>query len=291
MFWLNMLGILIVITVMVTFYRFTTRLIRIPLKGFEVIWWGIGFIACHVVLENSLPGLTERLSDQYASFTSLVLTLQYALLLLGCVLLLYGAYQLLGSLQNQLKPQYEMLVERSLVGVFRVENNKITYANPRLGEIFGGSRENLVGKDLSDLVHGEDVKLVQDAIENSIAEETPVNIEFRAVHASGRELLIQALGDSVKTVDGQVFQATIQEITGQLRFEEEMRKSEERFRRLLEHSQETVVIHDMGKIEFVNPSGARLLSAENENLLIGKDLLEFFPAESREEMVRHFEDI
>jgi len=292
MFWLSMLRIFIVIVSTIIFYRLTTRLIKIPLKGFRTIWAGIALFVCNAVVGSTFHNLSPELIDQYAFLVPLGLTFRYALLPIGCILLLYGAYRLLASLQEHLKPRYEALVERSLVGVFRVEDKKITYANPRFAEIFGDSRANLVGIELSEIVHPEDIQNVQSAIDTCLSDEgKTINIEFRAMHHTGREIQVQALGDCFATVDGKAFQATMQEITERVRFAEQMRKSEERYRRLLEHSQETVIIHDMGNIEFVNPSGARLLVAKDEKSLIGKNLLDFFPADIQDDMNRHFHDI
>ena len=54
-----------------------------------------------------------------------------------------------------------------------------------------------------------------------------------------------------------------------------LRESEERYRRLVEHSPVAVAVHSGGNIVFVNPAGARLLGAATPEEIVGRPMLDF----------------
>jgi PAS domain S-box-containing protein len=58
------------------------------------------------------------------------------------------------------------------------------------------------------------------------------------------------------------------------RAEAELRDSEERYRRLVEHSPVAVAVHSGGNLVFVNPAAARLFGATSPEQLIGRPMLE-----------------
>jgi diguanylate cyclase (GGDEF)-like protein/PAS domain S-box-containing protein len=65
-----------------------------------------------------------------------------------------------------------------------------------------------------------------------------------------------------------------------------VRESEERYRKLVELSPDGIVIHQDGKLVFINPSGLSILGAREEHELVGRELADFIHPEFRE---RHFQ--
>ena len=59
------------------------------------------------------------------------------------------------------------------------------------------------------------------------------------------------------------------------RGETELRESEERYRRLVEHSPVAVLVHSGGNVVFVNPEAVHLLGASDAGQLLGRPILEF----------------
>jgi PAS domain S-box-containing protein len=57
--------------------------------------------------------------------------------------------------------------------------------------------------------------------------------------------------------------------------EDKIRQSEERYRRLVELSPDTIAIHSEGKVVFMNTAGAKLLGAATPDELIGKPVMDF----------------
>jgi len=74
----------------------------------------------------------------------------------------------------------------------------------------------------------------------------------------------------------------IEEAVEHKRVDEELRESEERYRKLVEFSPDAISIHSEGKIVFINASGTKLLGAANPEQLIGKPVIDFVHPDYRE---------
>lgn len=69
------------------------------------------------------------------------------------------------------------------------------------------------------------------------------------------------------------------EIGDRIRAEEQLRESEERYRRLVELSPEAITVSSGDTFLYINPSGARLLGANNPDDLIGRSIWPFIAPE------------
>ncbi|WP_243385924.1 EAL domain-containing protein [Bacillus kexueae] len=61
-----------------------------------------------------------------------------------------------------------------------------------------------------------------------------------------------------------------------------IQESEDRYRRLVEHSPEVILVHIKGKIVYVNDAGVRLARANSASEIIGRNIFDFVPEENRE---------
>ena len=71
------------------------------------------------------------------------------------------------------------------------------------------------------------------------------------------------------------YRGTGANITERVEAEKALRRSEERYRRLVDLSPDGILIHVQDRIVFVNPAAVRLLSATSAGDLIGRSLLDF----------------
>ena len=65
--------------------------------------------------------------------------------------------------------------------------------------------------------------------------------------------------------------------------EEQLRESEGRYRSLIEHSPEAIVVHREGRIVFANPSSVRMFGAKSAEDLLGTEMLDRIHPDSRRE--------
>ncbi|MBN2125867.1 MAG: PAS domain S-box protein [Deltaproteobacteria bacterium] len=72
---------------------------------------------------------------------------------------------------------------------------------------------------------------------------------------------------------------------------EALKESEDRYRRLVEHSFDGIAIHRNGRIVFVNPAGAGLLGARGPEQLIGMSLMSFVHPDYRRTVEKRIRDV
>jgi PAS domain S-box-containing protein len=124
--------------------------------------------------------------------------------------------------------------------------------------------------DFVELVHPQDRAKVDAAFEASLEKGAPSAVEYRIVMADGR---VKVLEEHWRVFhDGQGRPArlmgTCQDITQRKRAEEALRESEDRYRDLVECSQDLLCTHDLeGKLLSSNPAPARILGYEVPELL------------------------
>ncbi len=92
-------------------------------------------------------------------------------------------------------------------------------------------------------------------------------------------------------VDGEVTRIAMiaRDITDRRKSEDGLRESEERYRQLVEISPDGVIIHQEGKIMFLNPAALVMLGVKDGNELLGKNVLEIIHPDSRDAVRNNIE--
>jgi len=80
----------------------------------------------------------------------------------------------------------------------------------------------------------------------------------------------------------------VRDITEQEVAREELKASEERYRRLIDAAPVGIAVQREGRIDFINPAGATILGASESRDIIGRPFTDFVPAEQRAEMIKSF---
>ncbi len=103
--------------------------------------------------------------------------------------------------EQALKDSEEMFrnpVELSPVGVFLVQDNLVMYANPRLAEMAGYSRNEMFNRSFDSMILPDDLPGVKEAIGRLLRGDIPaVDIEFRAVTKDGTLVDVEAYGSTM----------------------------------------------------------------------------------------------
>ena len=187
--------------------------------------------------------------------------------------------------------KYRTVFENTGTSMVIVEESTIiSLANKEFAQLTGFSKDDIEGKKRwTEFVVKEDLErmLAQHQLRRQNQEKALTHYEFRVVTKSGDIHTIYLSIDMIPGTTKSV--ASLMDITERKRAEGALRESEEKFRSLVEHALEGILILDLqGTILFANNAAARTIEADDCAGLIGRNVMEFIAPESREDVVRDF---
>ena len=157
----------------------------------------------------------------------------------------------------------------------------IRYASPAFRRILGHEPQEVQGRDAFGFLHPEDLPEVARVFSEGLEEPgRVVKAEYRVRHADGRWVHVEALGRNLlhdPAVRGIVINS--RDVTERHRVEEELRRSEQYFRSLIENALDIIsVLAADGTILYESPSYGRILGFPPEEML-GKSAFDFIHPE------------
>ena len=165
------------------------------------------------------------------------------------------------------------------VCIVRDSDGIIIYANQKFEKIFGYSSGELNGKPVNILNYSNATKSAYETyleIADKIVTYGEVTYEVHNVKKDGTPFWCKATTSLYNHPEyGKVYVAVQADITESKKIEEELRKSEKKYRELIELCQEGIwMIDDSGYTTFVNPEMCEMLGYTKEEM-IGKHLFSF----------------
>ena len=128
--------------------------------------------------------------------------------------------------RTQTEELFQKPVERSLVGIYLVQDGRFVYVNPRMSEILGYPRENLEMMPFTKFCHPDDTALVIERHHRII--ETPDandDYELRAVTAEGQVISLENLLSQFQYHGRPAVIGSIMDITARKNSESSLRQS------------------------------------------------------------------
>ncbi|MCK9566661.1 MAG: PAS domain S-box protein, partial [Methanothrix sp.] len=182
------------------------------------------------------------------------------------------------------KTQYEQVISKISDIIWRHDVNANgehvgTYISPVADRMLGfpdGTIGNSFDK-YSSYVHPDDLLLVQEILTKWIRTQgTDKAVEYRLRKADGTMIWVRSIGSAYSNQDGRVTVfGTTSDITKQKEANEALRKSEEKYRRLIENSHDIIfTFTSEGRFTFVSPSCSTLLGYQ-VNQIAGKSYKQF----------------
>lgn len=145
--------------------------------------------------------------------------------------------------------------------------------NPKFAELLGYTQEEILGNNSKAIILPEDLESIKEFFKKVVAGKS-LRGEFRFVTKDGRVLWFEIVEWPVKENSEIEVEGIVRDITEKKLLEENLRKSEEKYRIIVENSQDGIVtISPDLRITYASPSAGKI-SGYDPNELVGQSIFE-----------------
>jgi two-component system cell cycle sensor histidine kinase/response regulator CckA len=166
--------------------------------------------------------------------------------------------------------RYRTAIEHSNDGVGLVSNGQYIYVNQKFLDIFGYEKpEDVIGKRPLMTVHPDDFELLKEyGGKRQRGELAPEQYEYKGIRKDGTTIFIEVSIAETTYQGGPVVLSYLRDVTERKRTEEALKRSEERFRTLVEKSAEVILLYDNDRNRiYVSPTITKILGYTIEEIL------------------------
>ncbi|RLI82939.1 hypothetical protein DRP07_04295 [Archaeoglobales archaeon] len=207
---------------------------------------------------------------------------------LGSETLVFGILRDITELKEK-KDLLENLEERTHTGIYIVQGGRFRYVNKKLTHITGYSEEELLQMDPFDLIHPDYINLVRERYyRRESGEEVPERYEWKIVTKNGEERWVEVIASRIELNGMPAVLGNVFDITHRKVMEEKLRRSEEKYRSLLEAINDVVFVLDTeGRFVFLNTRFEEV-TLYSKNEWIGRHFSEIVAPEYLESTLERF---
>jgi PAS domain S-box-containing protein len=190
--------------------------------------------------------------------------------------------------ESELK--YRSLIEEALQVIVIIQDGAIVFANPALSEITGYSNAELLlfkPEQIRALIHPDDQEMVWKRLEDRLAgKDVPSYYAMRAIKKDGTVCWFEMFAKLIDYHGRPAVQAAFIDITDRKKVEEELKKSEIKYRSLVENALAGIAATDLsGKFTFVNKALCNMIGYSEEELT-GKSFADFLNPKDRNRILQ-----
>ena len=191
------------------------------------------------------------------------------------ILALKRAGETLSRLASIVESSDDGIIGKTLDGI-------IVSWNPAAERIYGYAAQEMIGTSISVLVPPDRPDELMQILEKVRQGERVDHFETVRQRKDGSQIHVSLTVSPIRDASGEITGASTiaRDITERKRAEEALRESQERYRDLVEHSEDLIFIHDPeGKLLSVNRAFVRLLGYWRAEELIGRKLSDFLASD------------
>jgi PAS domain S-box-containing protein len=174
-----------------------------------------------------------------------------------------------------------------------IDRDLVIAQNSPRGQSFFGYDDNLaMGASVFQLMHPDDQPAVERALK-SVFDESPdeiVSIRYRAQHADGHWMVVEARGHALRVSDGPATQAVfiVRDLTESISVEAQLAESRETTRAILDAAIDSIIVIDRDLTILEANPGTQSLHGVAAADRIGRDVAELVYVEDREAVRKAF---
>jgi PAS domain S-box-containing protein len=175
--------------------------------------------------------------------------------------------------------RFRVLSETAFVGIYIIQDGRLSYVNSTLAKIFGYTPEELTGAEPALVIHPDDQAMVAENIRRRIVGEVEtVHYEFRGQCKDGETKNIEVLGGRIDFGGKTAVIGNLMDITERKQTEMALSRERELLRTLVDNLPEEVYVKDRERrFLLVNELLVRALGAQSMDEVIGKRDEDFWP--------------
>lgn len=180
--------------------------------------------------------------------------------------------------------KYKTLVDNSQDGILIIRYNQILFANNTICRMLKTTPGQLTATPATDIVHPDDRKKAQAMSALRQKGETGTMIDnYRLMVFTGGYIETESFSTVIDYEGLPASFITIHNITEKNRMQEELVKSEQKYRTLIDKATDGIIITQQGLLKFVNKAFCTL-TQYNENELIDKPYVDFVSSDDHDKM-------
>lgn len=177
--------------------------------------------------------------------------------------------------------------------VFDMSSGKALLWNKSFEIISGYSEEEIAKLKAPDSYYSkEDVEKARGHLER-ILNGAPETVELHLICKDGRRVLTECSTSVLKDIEGhpKTLISVGRDIADRKKAEDELKKSEERFRLLVENAPDAIFVRDKSSFVYLNNAALKLFGANSAYDLIGTSILERYLPQKRDEIRKRMQII
>ncbi|WP_456276797.1 PAS domain S-box protein [Bacillus sp. AK128] len=174
---------------------------------------------------------------------------------------------------------FQIVTEHSLDIIIRATTNgEILYISPACEKILNYTASELVGKNISTLIHNYDANRVEKFRDDILKQRKNSRELFKMLNKHQGYVWVEALCKPIlseTTSEVTEVVCTIRDISEQKKAELELKGREETYRNLVEYSPDAVMVVRGNEILFINDTGMKLLGAQSKEEIYQRKISDF----------------
>ncbi len=175
----------------------------------------------------------------------------------------------------------DLIAENIPMGVVIIQDEMILYANSWALELLGYSEDALKKIPLSGLIHPEEKKAVYKGYNEKIAgKNVPFGARYRIKNKEGDYIWVKSRSQLIEHLKKPALLSFLYDDSDGVAYEESIKKSESRYRRLVDNIAEAIAIAQDGLIKFVNNTFKDKVGLPKDQI-IDKPIIDFIHPEDQ----------